>query len=485
MSTTAVAVDLSTGSIRGGVDEGVARFLGIPYAAPPVGPLRFASPAAVEPWTGVRDATAFRATSPQKPYPDALARYLPSVIIPGDDWLTLSVWAPEAAVGAPVVVWVHGGSFQYGTHALSIYDGTAFARDGVVFVGINYRLGIEGFGLLEGAPHNRGLADVRAALEWVQREIAAFGGDPDRVTLMGESAGSMLVGALLAAPRARGLFAAAIMESGVPTAAADPVGAGITGRIARSLGIAPTASAFAAVPPDDLLDAQQRASAGASPLGGASGFGLAFDDDLVVGDPYTALQAGAGSDVPLIIGSTSEEYRLWFVPAGTLDHISPIVLRIAAFRAGVPGRVRRLYQRTMPGARPGEVLGTIAADLVLREPIDRVVAARAGRARTYVYDFDWSSPVGGLGACHALELGFVFDVLATPEAVAMAGADAPQALADRMHGAWVEFITTHDAGWAASDPGAAVRIFDEPDRGTGPAPDAQRRAALATRRSRR
>ncbi|MCG7528095.1 carboxylesterase family protein, partial [Streptomyces sp. OfavH-34-F] len=222
------------GTVRGAYEDGVAVFRGIPYAAAPVGARRFRAPAPPESWTGVRAATAYGPTAPKRPYGPPLDRLLADPSVPGEDCLNLNVWTPDpAGAGLPVLVWVHGGNLLHGSSALALYDGTAFARDGVVCVSVNYRLGVEGFAVLPDAPANRGLLDQLAALGWVRDNIAAFGGDPDRVTLCGESAGAIGVGALLTAPRARGLFRRAVLQSGVPSALPVAEARGTTERGAR------------------------------------------------------------------------------------------------------------------------------------------------------------------------------------------------------------------------------------------------------------
>jgi para-nitrobenzyl esterase len=209
VTATTPTVQTSDGAVRGITRNGVHAFLGIPYAAPPFGPRRFAAPQQPERWDGVRSATEYGPTVPKPPYAPPYDVLLPEPQIPGEDCLNLNVWTPDpGASGLPVFVWIHGGAFVYGSGAVPVYDGTAFARDGVVCVTINYRLGVDGFlQFADDGPANRGLLDQVAALRWVQQNIAAFGGDPARVTIGGESAGAMSVASLLAMPSARGLSA--------------------------------------------------------------------------------------------------------------------------------------------------------------------------------------------------------------------------------------------------------------------------------------
>lgn len=250
-------VPTSRGSVRGTVEEGIAVYRGIPYAAAPVGERRFAAPAPVVAWDGVRDATAFGPTPPKPAYAPPFDQMLSDPMIPGDEVLNLNVWTPAAAAGAdpaesdggqpttdgdgllPVLVWIHGGAFRAGSGAIGNYDGGAFARDGVVCVTLNYRLGMDGFGLLPDAPPNRGLLDQVAALRWVQDEIAAFGGDPARVTIAGESAGAMSAVSLLASPATTGLFRAVIAQSGAGHHVQSPESAR---RVAEELGAGSTSS---------------------------------------------------------------------------------------------------------------------------------------------------------------------------------------------------------------------------------------------------
>ncbi|HEX7992384.1 MAG TPA: carboxylesterase family protein, partial [Streptosporangiaceae bacterium] len=238
----APTVSTPCGELRGQVSDGVASYLGIPYAASPTGSMRFQAPAPPKPWTGIRDAIAYGPTPPKPDYPPPFDTLFAEPNIAGDDWLNLNVWTPDPpASGLPVMVWIHGGAFANGNSAIPLYDGHAFARDGVVLVTINYRLGVDGFALLPGRPANRGLLDQIAALEWVRDNISAFGGDPQNVTIFGESAGGMSVTTLLAMPSAAGLFNRAIAQSGAAQAAAVPADAAmVTAELGSAVGAEPT-----------------------------------------------------------------------------------------------------------------------------------------------------------------------------------------------------------------------------------------------------
>jgi para-nitrobenzyl esterase len=455
---------LSNGRIRGATANGIDRYLGIPYAAAPVDELRFALPAAHPGWSVERDATTLGATAPQAAYRGAIGELLPTVQIPGDEYLNVNVWAPSGASGLPVMVWVHGGSFAHGSNALSGYDGTTFARDGVVYVAANYRVGTEGFSVIDGAPLNLGIADVIAALRWVQKEIAAFGGDPNNVTVFGQSAGSILLSAIVAHPEARSLFARAILMSGAPSALAEKDAAKISQLQAKRLGIGATRSAFAAIPPDELVTAADEVMAGGTPITGGPGFGPAIGEDLVPVDPLKAILGGAGKEIPLLIGSTSEEYRLWFVPSGLINRISAPLFAAARAKFRITGRVLQPYRANRPGASRGELFGALATDILLRLPINRVADARLALGGwTHVYEFTWPSPVQELGAAHAIELGFVFDGVADKDWERLVGGAAPQQLADDMHRAWVAFVKTGDPGWAPWNERRPVQTFDAPE----------------------
>ncbi|MFH8250968.1 carboxylesterase/lipase family protein [Microbacterium sp. B2969] len=480
----APVASVSTGALRGLRDGDVDRYLGIPFAAPPVGDDRFAPPRPPAAWDEVRDASSFGATAPQAPYGGGLEKYLPTVDIPGDDVLTVNVWTPAERTDAalPVLVFVHGGALARGSAAIDAYDGASFARRGIVYVSIQYRLGQEGFAVVEDVPFDLGVLDQQAALRWVRREIAAFGGDPARVTAMGHSAGAATLTALLALPQAGDLFDRVILQSG-PMTGQSPRKAGRMSRlVAKRLGITPTKAGFASVEPARLVAAQTEVAAGGSPLGRGPTVTLAIGDDAAPVDPLRALLAGAGRGIPVLIGATSEEYRLWFVPTGVLTKVTRTTLELARASARVPRRIVAAHRRRRPDALPGEILGEIVSDMILRGPHTRFADSRLrGAAPTWMYEFGWRSPVDDLGAAHGMELGFVFDRLGTPDAIAFGGADGPQSLAETMHDAWVRFVVDGDPGWEPWSSRHPVQVFDAQGAHLEYAPRADELRGLPTR----
>ncbi|PQZ86194.1 carboxylesterase [Arthrobacter sp. MYb227] len=454
-----------SGPVQGLSGGGIERFLGIPYAAAPVGELRFALPALPESWSAPRATQNLGPTAPQAPYPGVLGRLLPTRNIIGDEFLNLNIYAPVPVPGAlrPVLVWFHGGSLAHGSNAIELYDGSAFARDAVVFVSVNYRLGAEGFSVLEDAPLNLGLADQIAALEWVKANIEAFGGDPERVSICGHSAGGNTVAALLVHPRASTLFSRAIIQSAplhaVPVAQARRM----TLRIARDLGIGATREEFSSLSFQALLASQERVNGGkngASPLNSV-GFALALDEHLVPVDPFEALLAGAAQDIPLLIGTTLDEARLWLVPTGIAAKINKFRLAVVRRKLGITTAAVRLFAQHRPQASPGEVLAALAGDKLLRVPLYMIADARHRvQGQSFVYEFAWSSPVEGLGAAHGVDLPFVFDTLGTDDARAVVGGTAPQSLAGAMHEAWVCFVSMEVPGWQPWDLTWPVKTFD-------------------------
>jgi para-nitrobenzyl esterase len=315
--TTESTVRTTSGAVRGSSRDGVHAFLGIPYAAPPFGPRRFAAPQPPEPWDGVRAATAYGPTVPKPPYAPPYDVLLPEPVVPGEDCLNLNVWTPDpGASGLPVFVWIHGGAFVNGSGGVAVYDGATFARDGVVCVTINYRLGVDGFlQFADDGPANRGLLDQVAALRWVQENIAAFGGDPARVTVGGESAGGMSIGALLAMPSAQGLFTQAVLQSGAGHHALSATTATrIGGYVAERLGLPAEREALAGVPLDELVAAQQAVARDAATVPDPARWGevttnlMAFEpvvDGEVLPDlPIRRIAAGSARGSPSLPART-------------------------------------------------------------------------------------------------------------------------------------------------------------------------------------
>ncbi|WP_316575505.1 carboxylesterase/lipase family protein [Nocardia canadensis] len=474
-------VRIAGGAVRGRTESGVTRFLGVPYAAAPVGAKRFQLPEPAPAWDDVREATQMGATCVQSPYPAPIHALIGSDGIPGDEYLNANVWTPDpGASGLPVLVWIHGGAFVRGSNARAIYDGTAFARDGVVLVSINYRLGISGFAALDGAPLNRGLHDQLFALRWVRDNIAAFGGDPDNVTVFGESAGGMSVAALIAAPQSSGLFRRAIMQSGNGAVAADAQDARtVAAALAAELGIAPTAADFGELGPDALRTAQNAVALavmtdpdpqrwGASVIEQGMGIMSLFpviDDDILPGAPTAVLAADPDRAVPLIAGTTADEFRFFTVPTGITAAVTADTLPFVLTRYGIDPAVAQTYSAQRPDATPAEIFNAILTDWCFRAGTVDFAEANAVGAPTHVYEFAWPTDLPGLGACHVLEVPFVFDALAG--AHSLTGPHPPQALADEIHAAWVKFATDGDPGWAAFDSERKrVRIFDAPASST-------------------
>ena len=476
MATAVPMVETAYGRVRGTSRDGVRSFLGIPYAAPPVGRARFEAPSPPEPWTEPRDASEHGPSVLQAGYPPPVDRLLPSSVSPPDegDVLTLSVWTPEGADLQPVTVWIHGGAFVRGATSIATYDGSAFARDGVVMVSIQYRLGVAGFAVIDGAPTNRGLRDQVFALEWVRDNIAAFGGDPTRVTIMGESAGAMSVADLVASPAAQGLFHQAVCQSGAAISVCTQEDARlVAAALAAKLGVEPTIDGLSAVPPADLLEAQNAvalavvlapdpATWGESVIRAGLGVMTWFpclDDDVIPVVPLTAIAAGRA--VPMLSGTTSEEFRLFTVPSGLAAAITDEALPAVLARFGFARGIYEAYAAARPAASPGDVVVAMLTDAAFTLPmLDLAAATVQAEQPAYVYEFAWRTTVADLGACHALELAYVFDTL-PGEAAWLLPEGAPQALADRMHAAWVGFVRDGDPGWPAWRPeDEAVQRFD-------------------------
>jgi len=472
MATTMTIVSTRSGAVGGSAADDVRTFKGIPYAAPPFGANRLLPPQPVEPWTGVRGALAFGAEPPQ---PRFLAELLFDPTAVGEDCLNLNVWAAKGrASGLPVMVWIPGGMFEVGTGAS--YDGSRFARDGVVCVTINYRVGPEGFLFVPDGDANLGLRDQIAALEWVRDNIAAFGGDPANVTIFGESAGAMSVSALLAVPRAEGLFRRAIIQSGADRVISATSAERVGQFLAERLDVEPTRAAIATVPPQRVLTAAAALKADLLADPDPERWGLdvvsttlpwqpVVDGALLPGGPNERVARGASADVAIIAGSNTEDWRLFAVIGGAIDDETDDALTgpvaehgyRAAATYGLSEDVLAGYRAAHPAASPGDLLAAIQTDWWCRMPAIRLADAHARRrGGTWMYEFAWPSPTlgGRLGACHGLEIPFVFDTLdkGADQMVGEAlGDHPPQPLATAMHDAWASFARSGDPGWPRYD----------------------------------
>jgi len=445
------------GRVRGFVDEGALAFLGVPYADPPLGKLRFAAPAPPTKWAGVREAVAYGPTAPQA---EPGWTIIPEPVEPGDDFLNLNVYTPDLADSLPVLVWIHGGGFTAGCNRSPWYRGTRFARDGVVLVSIGYRLGIEGFMEIDDAPSNRAILDWIAALQWVQENIANFGGDPSNVTIAGQSAGSAACVYLLTTERAQPLFRRAICQSGVGDAAMTADTARDLGRrVAGHLGVKPTREELARFSPIELLEAHAGLGIPQSFDRGAPQFKPFVDGDLVTQAPLTAVRSGSAGDKDVIVGATSEEInglRFRF-PA---EEVSQRMEEI-----GLGPDEQKAYMEHIGAKDLHEAAGQVMTDYIFRVPAAKLLDARAtATAKSFGYDFRWRSPIEQVGACHCLEIPFVFDNLdADRVANGLHGPNAPQELASDMHRSWVQFVTEGDPRWPSYDiERRRVAIFDEP-----------------------
>jgi len=457
-------VETSAGPVRGARAGDLTVFRGIPYARPPLDELRFRAPEPTVPWSEVRDAGAFGPVCVQPT--DMVSTMLGFPVEPSsEDCLTINVWTPGAdGQRRPVLVWVHGGAFVVGSGSRPLTDATALASRGqVVVVSFNYRLGPLGFlylgehgGERLGAVPNVGLLDQVAALEWVQREIAAFGGDADNVTVFGESAGAVSVAALLALPHARGLFRRAILQSGSANLVAPPArAAGVAEALLQQLGIGPGRSAdLRRVPATHLLEAQIRLLTAPPPEAGGLPFQPVVDGQVLARDPFELIRAGCARDVPLLIGTTLDEMKLFDLLDPRVRELdAEALLRRCQRTLGADAaRAIELYrtQRRQRGASdaPPDLWSALESDRLMRAPAMRLAELQAAlQPDVYAYLFTWPSPYlnGALGACHALDIPFVFGTLDEPRLVPFAG-DGPDArrLAHRMQDAWAAFARSGD-----------------------------------------
>jgi para-nitrobenzyl esterase len=459
-------VETGLGRLEGFEKDGVRVFRGVPYAKPPVGALRFRAPEPIEPWSGVRDATRYGLAAHQPPL---MLAALPGFDIgaQSEDCLYLNVYAPAGASAAspkPVMVWIHGGAFVIGAGSQSIYDATKLAQRGdVVVVTINYRLGVFGFldlGQPDLATPNCGLHDQIAALHWVRDHIAMFGGDPGNVTIFGESAGGMSVGTLLGCPSAQGLFHKAVPQSGSTQAVHDhESAASVTAAILSGLGLeGPHVQKLREIPAEQLVQVQQAVSMRLMLAGGSQllPFQPVVDGRLLPRHPLDEVKAGIARDVRVLVGTTRDEWKLF----GFMDpqvrqlDAEKIAERLSQRLPHADGAaIAAGYRATRPESDWASIWLAIETDRIFRIPAIRTAEAqRAHQDGVFSYLFTWESPgFGGLlGACHAIEIPFLFGCLDLPGAENFVG-KGPDAerLVDRTMDAWLSFAKSGDPSHAA------------------------------------
>jgi para-nitrobenzyl esterase len=469
-----VIVETSKGKLEGTRRDDLCVFRGVPFARPPVGELRFRAPQPLESWEGVRDATRIGARAMQVPSEtfEALLGRPPKQPPIDEDCLYLNVWTPGVEGRRPVMVWIHGGVFTRGAGSEPLYNGRVLASRGdIVILTINYRLGALGFLYMpdcadaEGEPcTNFGMLDQVAALEWVRDEIMAFGGDPDNVTIFGESAGAMSIGALMASPRASGLFRRGILQSGAAhNALSIDQAQANTAAFAQALGVERlTADRLRSIRAEDILRAQSSMEAsdrermGKGPAIGPR-FQPVIDGHFLRERPIDAIRAGSAKDVSVLIGTTAEEWKLFAAMSPGLAKISEdeaarrIGWLVSSDGDAERGRAILHAYRNARKAR-GEATETfelfvaVQTDHIFRIPADRLAEAQATHQRqVFTYRFDWRSPIGNgvLGACHALDLPFVFGTHRLVPAFAGEGPEA-DALAAKVGDAWIAFARADD-----------------------------------------
>jgi len=425
-----------------------AIFLGIPFAAPPVGEARFDAPRAVAPWSGVRDCFLFGSTSQLRSPWDPPR--IPEPSIWGPSVLNVNVTTPEPAAGAglPVLVWIHGGGFIAGSPASPWYGGQSFARDGVVTVTISYRVGFEGFGWMADAVNNRGVLDWLAALEWVQRNVEAFGGDPARVTIAGQSAGAAAAMRLLSMPSAQHLFHSVLAISPPDASATVAEGRAASARIAAAVGASPDRASLEAVDGLAFFEARGAALAPVDDL--LTGFvvreaqclalGPLVDGDVCEDSVSDALAAGVGADKPLLMGACAHEFN--DLTAGLSDLIGTTPAGALLERAGVPADLAAEMAEEAGVKGAAWALGQGMTNAIFRQTVAHWAPLRAASgARSWVYDFRWESRAPGVaGAAHCVDVPFGMDILGFAATDAAVGPNAPQSLADAVHGDWLALV---------------------------------------------
>ncbi|MDO3445393.1 carboxylesterase/lipase family protein [Agrobacterium sp. V1] len=411
-------VKIAAGALQGVRENGIHAFLGVPYAAPVTPERRFEAPQPVPPWQGTRDATRLGPVCPQIPTYGPVGTAATSKLAFGEDFLTVNIRTPDPAGRVPVLFWIHGGGYAVGSANEPVLQSGAFAASGVVEVTVNYRLGALGFLHLEGRPDNRGLLDLVAALEWVRDNIAAFGGDPDRVTLAGRSAGGFAIAALMAMPGAQGLFHQAMPQSGASTGIASMEEAA---KLTRRFLVAANAdeASLAALPIHRLLEIQRDLCNQSYEQhdfardGAASMLGVPFvpviDGVKLPEHPETAARGGRTAAVPMMIGCTTGEYVIHATAQPKMDFaLCAELLHERVLPRGLTGSlIVERYRRALPSHSPRGIWRAVAGDLVFQLPAMRFARLHARFNPVYKYLYG-ALEADELGAPHGAEVGSVW-----------------------------------------------------------------------------
>lgn len=476
MTEMTSVVQTTYGQVQGFWRDGSAAFLNLPYAMDPVGALRFEAPVPPDGWAGIRPALEYGPT-PQRRTLSAVTT-IPEPSIPGTGTLNLNVFTPTVPAGPgagpepghgpgheqglllPVLVWIHGGGFVGGSPASPWYDGAAFNRDGVVVVTISYRLGFDGFGWLPDAPLNRGMLDWIAALKWVRSNIAAFGGDPDKVTLGGQSAGGGAVMSLRSSPLAEGLFSQALIMSGAPLTVDMEAAKSTTARIAAALNVPVSKAGFQSVTEEAVLDAQMVPFPDFSGSAAEQALDRArfVTTSLVLG-PITedddAVLDGGGS-VPTLLGTTRDEFAGFIRPAAKAVDVLPATQALE--RVGASTRLAAEYAERSAGTPTSRTVENYLSDLTFRRFVPQV--AGQATAPVWTYQFQWEPPAAGYSG-HCVDLPFAFGLLDADGVEAALGANPPVALAASMHAGIAGFCKAGNPGWTPYGEHGTTMIFDD------------------------
>jgi para-nitrobenzyl esterase len=431
----AITASTTAGTVTGAETDGIKVFKGVPYAAPPIGELRFRPPAPVVPWEGVRDALEFAANCPQLPPTIALVDGPQS-----EDCLYLNVWTPAVDdASRPVMVWLHGGGFREGSGSERTYNGEHLARRGdVVVITVNHRLGALGYlhlGEILGeefaASGNNGMLDIAQALEWVRDNAASFGGDPHNVTVFGESGGGVKVSLLHVMPRARGLFHRAIVQSG-PGTRVQPVSAATKAarNLLEALGITAdeARTRLWELPVETIVNAPVKET-------GPLGFSPVLDGTVIVSHPGRALSDGSATDVPMLIGSNEDEY----FGADIGEDDDALHEALARFGEEHVDEIVKVYRTASPGMSSSMIVRRAGTDSGMGSGTVTMTECKVAGTNTPVWTYFFTFQLGGR-AGHGYEIPFVFDNL---EAVFPA-TESRQKLADEMSDSWIAFARSGD-----------------------------------------